>query len=453
MKKSLRFNIQTINLSIYLTLLIPSILFFLYWITPFISIPLNLSCLYILYNYYKININCGEYLDISISHLAIMAILLFYTLYSCGIGQFSMAKDDILLRSNMIFSHLKYYHWPVFIQVENSDFTLLSYYLAYFIPISLISKIIPSINTYYLEFIWAFLTIYLGLLFFYSYCSKKLIFLIVFLPNGIYWIIDKYLFKDPVPLKFFSSLMTLAHGPQQLISTILGLCIILSEIAKKQKSIFTINIIVLVFFWSPFISIALALIIIPQYKTIKIVCKENIISLVTLLIFIVFYAEKETNFFAHIKPLSEINYSYFLFYCTDLILITFLFKKYSRNQINYYHVYILIILIILPFIHFGKHNDFMTKVSTPLIFMHYLILIQEIKLQNIKYNVGIFILLSIYSLSSIYQLLNPIITKPSNIDYITLYKDKTMIDLYKDKDIHAQFYSNKSSVFCKYFLK
>ena len=144
MNNSLRFNIQTINLSIYLTLLIPSILFFLYWITPFISIPLTLSCLYILYNYYKININCGEYLDISISHLAIMAILLFYTLYACGIGQFSMAKDDILLRSNMIFSHLKYYNWPVFIQVENSDFTLLSYYLAYFIPLSLISKIIST---------------------------------------------------------------------------------------------------------------------------------------------------------------------------------------------------------------------------------------------------------------------------------------------------------------------
>lgn len=453
MKKSLRFNIQIINLSIYLTLLIPLILFFLYWITAFFSIPLTLSCLIILYNYYKVNINCKEYLDISISHLALMAILLFYTLYACGIGQFSMAKDDILLRSNMIFSHLKYYNWPVFIQAENSEFTLLSYYLAYFIPISLISKIIPSINIYYLEFIWAFLTIYLGLLFFYNYCSKKLLFLIVFLPNGIYWIIDKYLFKDPVPLKFFSSLMTLAHGPQQLISTILGLCIILSEIAKKQKSIFIINIIVLVFFWSPFISIALALIVIPQYKTIKILCKENIISLIILLIFVVFYAEKETNFFAHIKPLSEINYSYFLFYCTDLILITFLFKKYSRNQINYYHAYILFILMILPFIHFGKHNDFMTKVSTPLIFMHYLILIQEIKFQNFKYNIGIFILLIIYSLSSIYQLFNPILTRPSNIDYISSYKDKTMIDLYKDKDIHAQFYSNKSSVFCKYFLK
>ncbi len=453
MNKSLRFNIQTINLSIYLTLLIPSILFFVYWITPIISIPLTLSCLYILYNYYKININCKEYLDISIIHLALMAILLYYTLYACGIGQFSMAKDDILLRSNMIFSHLKYYNWPVFIQVDYSDFTLLSYYLAYFIPVSLISKIIPSINIYYLEFIWAFLTLYLGLLFFYSYCAKKLLFLIVFLPNGIYWIIDKYLFKDPVPLKFFSSLMTLAHGPQQLISTILGLCIILSEIAKRQKSMFIINIIVLVFFWSPFISIALALIVVPKYKKIKIFCMENIISLVTLLIFIFFYAEKETNFFAHIKPLSEINYSYFLFYFTDLILITFLFKKYYRNRVNYYHVYILIILMILPFIHFGKHNDFMTKVSTPLIFVHYLILIQEIKLQNIKYNIVIFFLLSIYSLSSIYQLLNPIIIRPSNIDYISSYKDKTMIDLYKDKDIHAQFYSNKHSLFCKYFLK
>lgn len=453
MKKSLRFNIQTINLSIYLTLLIPSILFFVYWITPIISIPLILSSLYILYNYYKININCGEYLDISISHLVLMAILLLYTLYACGIGQFSMAKDDILLRSNMIFSHLKYYNWPVIIQINNSDFTLLSYYLAYFIPISFLSKIIPSINIYYIEFIWAFLTLYLGLLYFYSYCSKKLLFLIVFLPNGIYWIIDKYLFKDPVPLKFFSSLMALAHGPQQLISTILGLCIILSEISKKQKSIIIINIIVLVFFWSPFISIALALIVIPQYKKIKIFCKENIISVVTLFMFMLFYAEKETNFFAHIKPLSEINYSYILFYFTDLILITFLFKKYSRTQTNYFHIYILIVLMILPFIHFGKHNDFMTKVSTPLIFMHYLILIKEIKIQNIKYNIQVFIILSIYSLSSIYQLLNPIITKPSKIDYISLYKDKTMIDLYKDKDIHAQFYSNKRSVFCKYFLK
>lgn len=453
MKKSLRFNIQSIKLSIYLTLLIPSILFFLYWITPAFSIPLTLSCLFILYRYYKVNINCTDYLNISVSHLLLMAVLLFYTLYACGIGQFAMAKDDILLRSNMIFSHLKYYNWPVFIQVKNSDYILLSYYLAYFLPISFVSKIIPFVNIYYLEFAWAFSSLYLGLLFLYNYCSKKLLFLFVFLPNGIYWLIDKYLFKDPVPLKFFSSLMTLAHGPQQLISTILGLCIILSEIAKKQKSIFIINIIVIVFFWSPFISIAVAFIVIPHYKKIKILCIENIISLLILLIFIVFYAEKETNFFAHIKPLSEINYSYFLFYCTDLILITVLFQKYARSHFNYYHAYILIVLMILPFIHFGKHNDFMTKVSTPLLFMHYLILIKEIKLQNLKYNLGILILLSVYSLSSIYQLFNPILIRPTNIDYISSYKDKTMIDLYKDKDIHAQFYSNKNSLFCKYLMK
>ena len=88
MKKSVKFNIQTINLSIYLTLLIPSILFFLFWITPPISIPLTLFSLYIVFTYYKININERYFFEIPISHLGIIAILLFYTLYACGIGQF-----------------------------------------------------------------------------------------------------------------------------------------------------------------------------------------------------------------------------------------------------------------------------------------------------------------------------------------------------------------------------
>jgi len=453
MKKSLRFNIQTINLSIYLTLLIPSILFFLFWIILPISIPLTLFSLYIIYTYYKKNIHERDYFEIPISHLGIIAILLFYTLFACGIGQFSLAKDDVLLRSNMIFSHLIYNDWPVFVKIENTNFSFLSYYLAYFIPISLIVKIIPDINIYYLEFIWAFSTLYLGLIFFYNYCSKGLLYLIIFLPNGIYWIIDKYLFKDPVPIKYFSSLMTLAHGPQQLISTILGLCIILSEIDKNKKSIFIVNIIALVFFWSPFISIALALIVIPQIKNIKIVCLENITSIIILIIFILFYAEKETHFFAHIKSISEINYQYFLFYLADLILITVLFKKYSGSKTSFYHIYILFILMMLPFIHFGKHNDFMTKVSTPLIFIHYLILIKEIKLQNVRFNIGVFVIIGIYSISSAYQLINPIINRPTNIDYIKTYKNKSMMEVYKDKDIHAQFYSNKNSKFCKYLLK
>ena len=453
MKKSVRFNIQTINLSIYLTLLIPSILFFLFWITPPISIPLTLFSLYIVFTYYKINISEKDYFEIPINHLGIIAILLFYTLYACGIGQFSLANDDVLLRSNMIFSHLIYNDWPVFVNIENTNFTFLSYYLAYFIPISFISKIIPDINIYFLEFIWAFSTLYLGLIFFYNYCAKGLIYLIIFLPNGIYWIIDKYLFKDPVPIKYFSSLMTLAHGPQQLISTILGLCIILSEFDKKKKSIFIVNIIALVFFWSPFISIALALIVIPQIKYIKIICLENITSLIILFIFIIFYAEKETHFFAHLKSVSEINYQYFLFYLGDLILITILLKKYSGSKISLYHVYILIILMMVPFIHFGKHNDFMTKVSTPLIFMHYLFLIKEIKFKDIKYNMGVFVIIGIYSISSAYQLINPMINRPTNIDYISTYSNKSMMEVYKDKDIHAQFYSNKNSVFCRYFLK
>jgi hypothetical protein len=382
-----------------------------------------------------------------------MALLLFYTLYACGIGQFSMAKEDILLRSNMIFSHLIYNDWPIFINDVNSDYTLLSYYLAYFIPISLIAKTIPIINIYYIEFIWAFSTLYLGLLYFYNYCSKGLFFLIIFLPNGIYWIIDKYLFKDPVPIKYFSSLMTLAHGPQQLISTILGLCLILSELNKKSKSIIIFNIIVLVFFWSPFISIALTLIVIPYLKHIKIFCLENIISLVMLFIFILFYAEKETHFFAHIKSLSELNYQYLLFYITDLILITILLNNYSEKSINKYHIYILILLMVLPIVHFGKHNDFMTKVTTPLIFVHYLILVKQITFNNIKYSIRVFIVLGLYSLSSLYQLFNPIFNRPSNIDYIKIYQNKTMIDLYNDKDIHAQFYSNKNSLFSKYILK
>jgi hypothetical protein len=453
MKKSVKINNHTINLSIYLTILIPSILFFLFWITLLISIPLTLISFYIIFKYHKININDKDYFEIPLSHLGIMAIILFYTLYSCGIGQFSLAKEDLLLRSNMIFSHLIYNDWPVFVEVENTNYSFLSYYLAYFIPITFITKIIPGVNIYYLEFIWAFSSIYIGLIFFYNYCAKGLVFLIIFLPNGIYWIIDKYLFKDPVPMKYLSSLMTLAHGPQQLISTILGLCIILSELDKKKNSIFIVNIIALVFFWSPFISIALALIVIPQIKYIKVICLENIASIIILFIFVIFYAEKETHFFAHLKSISEINYQYLLFYLGDLILITILLKKYSRRKISLYQIYILVILMIVPFIHFGKHNDFMTKVSTPLILMHYLFLIREIRFKDVKYNMGVFAIIGIYSVSSAYQLINPMINRPTNIDYISTYSNKSMMDVYKDKDIHAQFYSNKNSVFCRYFLK
>lgn len=109
--------------------------------------------------------------------------------------------------------------------------------------------------------------------------------------------------------------------------------------------------------------------------------------------------------------------------------------------------------MMIPFIHFGKHNDFMTKVSTPLIFMHYLFLIKDIKFKNIKSNIGVFAIIGIYSISSAYQLINPMINRPTNIDYIRIYKNKSMMEVYKDKDIHAQFYSNKNSIFCKYLLK
>jgi hypothetical protein len=65
----------------------------------------------------------------------------------------------------------------------------------------------------------------------------------------------------------------------------------------------------------------------------------------------------------------------------------------------------------------------------------------------------VFVIIGIYSISSAYQLINPMTNRPTNIDYISTYSNKSMMDVYKDKDIHAQFYSNKNSVFCRYFLK
>lgn len=436
--------------ALFACLISPLFIFFSFWINLYISIPLLFILIYLGYKYYE-GLKFNEFVEIEYSSFFVLLILNSYIIYSCGIGGFTEQKYDLHLRSNLVFSHLIFYDWPVIVQNNYSEFDHFSYYIGYFLPVSFISRILG--NTYlipFVEFIWVLFILQISTILFYSKFKLKFKLYLILLPNGFFWILDRYWLEHSYSIRFFSFFTNLAHGPQQVLTSLI-LILLMEDIKQKKDFTWAIFFCALSFFWSPFVTLGVGLIyVLPNIKRISFFSWVNFYSVIIGLLLLSFYSSKNANYYFSIVPFVSNLTRYCCFWILDILLVPFLFWKSLNKEIRFQIIYISGVLILISLINFGKYNDLMSKTSAPLLLYYYFILIQNIQYKRqILYTC----IVLIFSLSSIKLLLNYQFIGTENGKWIEGYKNKTFKDLVNDSEINSQYYSKKNSFYNTYLSK
>lgn len=434
---------------LFSVLFVPFFIFIIFWLNTYASVLIGSLLIYFLIIFLKQRNNI-ELVEISRLNFLLLFLANCFIVYCCGIGGFTEQKFDLHLRSNLVWSHLISYDWPVVIPQNHSNYNHFSYYLGYFLPVSLIVKIFGLTKSIgIIEFFWVLLILQITTLV--LFVKEKLNFkvLLILLPNGFYWLIDKFVFHHLVPLRFFSFFTNLAHGPQQVLSALI--LIVFFQWMKKNKDFtWMFFISALSFFWSPFVTLGIVLIyILPNITQSNIFTLLNFSSLFFGIIIILFYSDKQINY--HFSVLSK-NISwdrYMFFWLIDLVIFPLILWKNFTADKKRQIIYIIGILVLLSMVNFGKYNDLMTKVSVPVLLVYFLIIIQHIPNKKIWIYSS---LILIFSLSSIKLCLNLPFKGNENYEVINSFKDKTFSDLVNDPEVNSQYYSNKNSIFNRYFL-
>ncbi|MHA8049914.1 hypothetical protein V7S79_02225 [Aquirufa sp. ROCK-SH2] len=446
----IKFKLDSLIIILFSCLILPIVIFLFSWIHIALSLAFCSVLIYLYYQFIK-QLTFIDFFEISYKDIFILSIGCLYIIYTSGIGGFTEQKQDLFFRSNLVYSHLIYNDWPVIVNQPLSEYNHFSYYLAYFLPTSFLYNLFDSfVSISFLELFWVFLIFFTSSLIFFSKYGYKYLLLFLILPNGIFWLFDKFIFNNILPFRYFSVITNLAHGPQQVLATFLGVIIIEKLIADKIIKWIPF-IIVLVFFWSPFIAIGLFLLyLVPYFWKYKFLTSINLYSFILLMLFFMFFGSKNTTFHFYFVNFKQNWLRYLSFWMIDFGLLFYLFyesiSKKNRNRI----IYFTILLIVFSLFNFGKYNDFMNKTSIPVLFLFHRTLFNSL-LNKRNYFLGLIIIA--FSASSIKILLNYKMSELSMENRVKFYKGKNFNDLYHDDEVNSQFYSSEKSFYNTYLAR
>lgn len=417
-------------------------LFFVFWIKVVFAIPLVIGL--IISNFQLIR---NLYASISVENIQIKSILLillisFFSLILVGFGGIFEQKFDLFYRSNIVFSKLVFNDWPVLNAVSQKHY--LSYYLGYFIIPSFFTKVLGFTYFLIIEFILNLLLLTIILLLFFLK-FKNFSFFLFLIPSGIYWLIERYTFDYNTGFRFFNYLNVLAHGPQQLFPSLVGILFFIYGFKSVLEKSW-IFILAILFFWSPFAVVGLGVLYLSMVKNTK-VDFINSFGAVLSMTLLLFYLGKDAPIFFKFINFQSVGFNYILFIVLDLYVFLILFKPRFDNTF----LFVLLFLSFLPFLHFGKYNDLLTKSSIPCIIYYYYWILNHSK---VKWNKLTFIILSIYSITTLNHFSNLLKPYQGNNQILYQLKDKNFTDFSdQNAEIQNQYYSNLNSFFGTYLLK
>ncbi len=409
--------------SAMLYLIIPIIMFLFGWFKLYISIPciLMLLCggyLCIKEGLEDANIENGPF---SFYHWTVAIVLLVCMVMLSGIGGFYHQNDDFHAR-NAIFHDLISHSWPVQFDYSQADGKLfelfgqkgfLNYYLASWLPAALVGKFFGWQAANIMLFVWVLLGVLLAFYFFIRKLGKistAAILIFVFW-SGADYIGHLYYRMDPQKILPFISRITSTHMEfwadriqyssfitqlfwvfNQAVPAWLITYFILSQ--KNSRSVLFLAALLLPFGPLPFIgAVLLAGYVVlfgkdaMQLKTnhpfqIKELFR-NIQAMVTpanlgciwfTLPFVLMFSasgggQPKGFYFTRFMPHDTKEIWFFIirlavFYLLEFGLIAFIIRKYCNRSLVYYAS---AILLLLPMYTFGEYNDFVMRVSIPLL--------------------------------------------------------------------------------------
>lgn len=395
-----------------LYLLLPNLLFCMYWVKNPIGILASIILFFGSILFLKYDFNQKKIVDsFNISYLNIFFITfisIFLTLIS-GAGGFSDQIYDYL-GHNTKFRDLYEKPWP-FRYAEVNSYPC--YYFGYYLVPAFLAKIFNHVRI--LSIIWTTFGMFLVLFWAYLLIGKKrIVYLLIFLLFGGLYTTGNHIFELVTSKMNFADLywsdfkpmsdafliymplyLSSVWVPNQFIPSCMVIGFITYEIFYEKKGYKSIALIPLLAIWAPFPAISIVLIILGNFihdsfrtKSLALNISEYwpaiIFTIGCLPIFLYLLSSKSgesaTGFIWKFDNNWLMVWLLFILLEFGIIVFCIIFYTKKANQIalDKSLFSILIVLIILPVFHFGRNNDFTARACIPAFFLLNIILTNRI---------------------------------------------------------------------------
>lgn len=410
--------------------ILPSVLFLLFWVKIIIAIPI-IILLFISF-FYQLKSESKSIDDINLKNILAVGLFSLLLCYFGGVGGFVSQTGDYE-KHNQIYSDLIQYQLPI--TYSNGD--LLCYYLAYYLPTALITKILGISITGTLSFAYTFIGVFLGLLSIINHFKIKqpFYFLFVFLFIGgfdflkvictsefiqntkglainlLHKNINQQMFVEYIrffvarmndtrmfftdfqmghSVLFVSQIGQFILAPQHLLGAWIS-SLLIYKFTQNNSLIGASLVFCCTMFWSPFVFVGQIPFILYLFfkKNINITKRELLLSSLsfpTLIIVLIYFKSHYPDLSGlEFLPASFSNITDYLIFLLFLLIevgiyyliITFLNRKHSLigQKLPIFHFTIITLCIISCF-NMGIFNDFIIRASLPSLIIFYLISIK-----------------------------------------------------------------------------
>ncbi|UZR92373.1 hypothetical protein [Chondrinema litorale] len=478
-------------------LILPVILFLIFWFKIEIVVPAIVVVIVVCVSYFR-NLHLTfnpNILNFSLKkHILLPAFALFICLFS-GIGGFVFQGD--FLKHYAMLHDLVYLDWPV-IYTQSSEITFLNYYFAYFLPPAFLAKItLPELVDNYI-IIWTALGLYLSFRWFICFAGNKNIwlpvcfmlflggqdFLYAFLKfflqsaslenNDSAWQIFQQeistvcVFHNTV-LRYPTNFFAISWAPQHLIGAWLVTSVLIKNYLSQSNQKYSIFILSFLPIWSVFNAVGLIPIMLACYLRNRngIFSWQNILGGGVILILTGFFylahsSVSEQGWLWEFIPLKALTFKWMLFLLFEFGYIAVVIHSFIiKSEWRYLYLSSLIFMSLLPVYVLGYMNDLLMRAAVPSIFVINLLAFLYYQQNRFKYKKVIMVVILVG------VLLPQVLTIASYMPEFTKFhvengfsesrvrvqNSKILIELTDENWFNTQYFGRNDSFYYKYLAR
>lgn len=468
-------------------LLLPNLIFLIGWLQWYWSLPSVALLLWATFNFTFQQDRKVDGFTLSFKDLFVIGLIALFITWFAGVGGFTSQLIDYE-KHNAVFHDLMVNNWPViytdhqYIQAP----VFLDYYLAWYLPPTLLAKLtIPALVGIY-AYIWTALGLFLALCWFTFLCKsvKWWIFVLFFFLAdlesaytlfrffiksvfiGVWnlemlWAELKFtdiIFNNFTP-NYASYLTQFEWAPQHTIVAMLGASMFLYFFLHEQNSKHLLLVGSLLLLWSPFVAVGLLpLIGLVMYNNPKkLFSFENMLAGGSLFLIIAAYYHahfpQQFRWIWQVYDHSVGLYKIPLFITVKFGMLMLLVYPLIKHRAKYKQLFLLLVVVLTfcPFVYIGYQADFTMRASAPwwfvLVFLTVKAFQEKITKSYIRYTFVVLVALSL----SRYVFYGKHMHK--KIPNKSVVASKPLTQLYKQKWFNKQYFGSMDSFFIKYLAK
>lgn len=383
---------------------LPSLLFLIFWLKPVLAITFSFLFLT------SFILLCKQIFDEKSTAanlrkndlLLLLCFAIFLTFFS-GIAGFTNLNFDSKFHFSKFYDLFAYDLPSYYPQVSSYP----CYYFGYYILPSLLAKLLGENSLIALSFLWTLAGFYLGLIWFFDLAKRQFrTVILAFLCGGIlgnfYTLYLHYqsflsIGNEPFSSAFLTYLPLLPQVnwvPNQLIVTMICTCIIIDDIFYKKLLYRPYFVALSMLFWAPFPAVSLCLLfaflVIRHWFLVKnsfiTIVKSFLylsISTIVFLPIMIYLSGSNSGIISGFIWKFDSNWlAIWLIFVFFEVWILFFYIPKKENSLRPILIFSVVALSLFPIYRIGMSNDFVARISMPLLLVLYLCFAENLKLKN-----------------------------------------------------------------------